>query len=134
MTESGNIPSLAQIQRTNLVLIAVVGLALLVLRSSAASLACVLGGAVVVVNLFILGLLGRALLAAAAGGASSALGAIAIPLKLLLIIGLLYLVFHQSRIDAIGFTFGVLTQMAAVLIETLRIRGRGQSLEGVQEG
>src|SRR6266851_4003716 len=92
------LPSIADIQRTSLILVAITGVALL-LRSPAASLSCALGGAVVIGNLFILSLLGRVLLARASGGASSALGAIAIPLKLLLIVTLVYLVFSQNRID-----------------------------------
>jgi len=131
---SFNVPSLSKIQRTNMILVAVLGTALLVLRSPAASLACVLGGGIVIVNLFLLGLMGRLLLAGAAGGASAALGAIAIPFKLLLIVLLVYLVFTQSRVDPIGFSLGVFSQLVAVLIETALAGRRARGGEATVEG
>jgi hypothetical protein len=117
------LPSIADIQRTSLILVAATGVALL-LRSPAGSLSCAIGGALVIGNLFILSLLGRLLLAGASGGASSALGAIAIPFKLLLIVTLVYLVFTQSRIDPIGFALGVTAQLVAVGVETARASRR----------
>lgn len=113
-------PSVGRIQRTSLVLIALAGLLLFVIDSPAASIGCVIGGLVMVANLFILALLGRFLSAAAAGGTGPGLGAVAIPLKLLLIAGLVYVVLARTGIDAVGFAVGVSTQLVAILLETFR--------------
>ena len=135
MNLSASMPSIAAIQRTNVILIVVVALALGYYASPQAALACILGGAVVVANLFALSLIGRVALAVASGGASSAakFGTLAIPLKLLLVIGLIYLVFTRAHIDGIGFGFGVLTQMTAIIIETGRASLRGRLSGAVGE-
>ena len=57
--------------------------------------------------------------------AAAKLGALAIPLKLFIIVGLVYLVFTRAHIDGMGFGVGVLTQMAAIIIETGRASLRG---------
>jgi len=128
MTLPGNMPTIAAIQRTNAVLIVVTSALLGALYSPAAGLGCVLGGAVVMANLFVLAIIGRLALAVASGGASSAakFGTLAIPLKMFVVIGLIYLVFTHVAIDGLGFGFGVLTQMTAIIIETGRafLRGR----------
>jgi hypothetical protein len=116
-------PSVAGIQRVNIVLVIVSSAALGYFVSANAALGCVIGGAVVIGNLFLLGILGRVALAAAAGnggGTLAKIGMAALPLKLLLLAGLVYLVFTQVHIDALGFGAGVLTQMTAVIIETGR--------------
>jgi hypothetical protein len=88
------------------------------------------GGAVVIANLWILSALGGLLLAASSAGVSGAaakLSALAIPLKLFIIVGVVYLIFTRARIDGMGFGIGVLTQMAAIIIETGRASLRGAS-------
>lgn len=115
-----SVPELGAIQRANVILASLIALAMLIFVSRSAALSCLLGAAVVMGNLFLLSLLGRLLLAGAAGGASSALGAIALPLKLVLVAGLIYLVFYRSGIDGVGFALGVMTQLLAVLVETAR--------------
>jgi hypothetical protein len=123
MMLSGNLPTISAIQRTNAVLIAITSALLGILYSPRAALGCVLGGAVVMANLVALAVIGRLALAVASGGASSAaakFGMLAIPLKLFVVIGLIYLVVTRVHIDALGFGFGVLTQMTAIIIETGR--------------
>jgi len=122
------IPTLAQIQRLNAILLAAAGMLLLLLVSPVASLSCVIGGAFVIANLFVLGCLGQLMLAAASRGGSPALGAIAMPLKLLLVAGLIYLAFARTGIDAFGFGVGVSTQLVAVIIETWRASIRRRRL------
>lgn len=118
---SGRIPTIASIQRTNAILAAVTAAVLAYFLSPASALACLLGGAVVIGNLFILSMLGRFALAAAGGGGTATRFALAaIPLKLLLLTGLVYLVFSSWRIDGLGFGLGVLTQFTAIIIETGR--------------
>jgi len=123
-----NVPAISAIQRTNAVLIALTSALLGALYSPQAALGCILGGAVVMANLFALAIIGRLALAVASGGASSAakLATLAIPLKLFVVIGLIYLVFTRVHIDGLGFGFGVLTQMTAIIIETGRASLRGR--------
>ena len=123
-----NMPTIAAIQRTNVILVAIVTALLAYFVSPQSAVGCILGGAVVIANLFALAILGRVALAVASGGASSAakLGTLAIPLKLFLVIGLIYLVFTRAHIDGLGFGFGVLTQMTAIIIETARAQMHGR--------
>ena len=115
------IPSIPAIQRTNLILVGLTALMLAFLDSVAAGVGCLLGGAVVIANLYLLAVLGRAMLAASGGGAlAHRAGVLAIPLKLLLVVVLVYLVFEHVRVDPLGFGAGVLTQLLAISIETWR--------------
>jgi hypothetical protein len=114
------LPALGAIQRTNVIVACVTALALLWFRSSASAISCLLGASVVIANLFLLAFLARLLLASAVGGAGGALGAVALPLKLIIIAGLVYVVMFRSGIDGVGFALGVFTQLVAVLIETGR--------------
>lgn len=128
MVLSWSIPTIASIQRTNFVLVIATAAILDLFASTQVAIGCLLGGAVVIANLWILSALGGLLLAASSAGVSGAaakLGALAIPLKLFIIIGLVYLVFSRAHIDGMGFGFGVLTQMAAIIIETGRASLRG---------
>ncbi len=125
---SGAMPAISSIQRTNAVLVAVSAAILALFASTHAAIGCVLGGAVVIANLWILSALGSLVLAASGAGISgmaAKLGALAIPLKLLIVVGLVYLVFTRARVDGMGFGVGVLTQMAAIIIETGRASVRG---------
>jgi len=125
---SWSMPTISSIQRTNIILVVVSAAILAWFGSMSVGLGCILGGAVVIANLWILSALGGLILAASGAGISSVaakLGALAIPLKLLIIVGLVYLVFTRVRVDAMGFGVGVLTQMAAVIIETGRASVRG---------
>jgi len=92
------------------------------LRGTLAALSCALAVAIVIGNLYLLAWLGRAVLASAVTGAAGGWGAIALPLKLILIAGLVYLLLRGAHLDALGFAAGVLTQMAAVGFETARWR------------
>lgn len=127
-TSSWSVPAIASIQRTNFVLVVVSASILALFASTSVAVGCLLGGAVVIANLWILAALGGLLLAASGAGISGAaarLGALAIPMKLLIVVGLVYLVFTRARVDGMGFGIGVLTQMAAIIIETGRASLRG---------
>jgi len=124
--EAQAIPTLGEIQRLNAILLAVAGLILLLMVSPATSLSCVVGGGFVIANLFILNWLGQLIVAAAARSAQSPLSMIAIPLKLLLFGGLIYLALAKTGIDGVGFGVGISTQPVAVIVEALRARARAQ--------
>lgn len=123
--EPSRIPSIAAIQRTNALLAVITAGVLGYFVSIPSAIGCLIGGAVVIGNLFLLSALGRfALAAAGQGGASAKLGLAALPLKLLMLAGLVYVVFTRVHIDGLGFGFGVLTQMVAIIIETGRASRR----------
>jgi hypothetical protein len=120
---SWSVPAISSIQRTNVVLVALSATILAVFSTPHSAIGCLLGGAIVVANLWILAALGRMILAASGAGISKGaarLGALAIPMKLFIVVGLVYLVFAHAGVDGMGFAIGVLTQMAAIIIETGR--------------
>jgi hypothetical protein len=120
---SWSVPTISSIQRTNVVLVALSAAILALFSSAQSAIGCLLGGAVVIANLWILAALGRVILGASGAGISKGaarLGALAIPMKLFIVVGLVYLVFSRVGIDGMGFAVGVLTQMAAIIIETGR--------------
>jgi hypothetical protein len=128
-----NIPTIGAIQRTNVILVAVAVLALAWFGSTQAALGCLLGGSVVIANLFLLAAIGRVVISAVTRGSgfASRFGHVAIPLKLTITLGLIYLVFSNVHVDAFGFALGVLTQFAAIIIETGRawLRARSEFAE-----
>ena len=112
----------------NAILVAVTAGLLFFFDSTAAAVGCLLGGAIVIVNLWLLSLIGAAILAAAGAGISGTaakFGVMAIPLKMLIVVGLVFIVFRRTNIDGVGFALGVLTQMTAAIIETGRASLRG---------
>lgn len=121
--ESGRIPTIFAIQRMNLILVAVAAAALAAFVSTGAAIGCLLGGAVVIASMWLNALLAGVVFGAAKAGVSgiaAKLAVLALPLKMLIVVGLAYLFFTQTRIDGLGFGLGVLTQMAAAIIETGR--------------
>ena len=124
-------PTIRSIQLTNLVLVFVASGVLAVFVSNGAAIGCLVGGAVVVANLFLLAVLGRFALAAARNsGGVSRIGLAALPAKVVLVVGLIYVVFARVHIDGLGFALGVLTQVTAIIIETGRTsirKNRNQS-------
>lgn len=114
-------PTIRSIQFTNLVLVFVAAGAMAYFVSTSAAIGCLLGGAVVVANLFLLAAIGRfALAAARESGGVSKVGLAALPAKIALMVGLIYVAFARIHIDGLGFALGVLTQVTAIIIETGR--------------
>lgn len=115
------VPTITAIERTTLVLAAASAVVLLALASRATALGCLVGGVVMTANLAALAVIGRAILGAGrAGGAASRVALVVAPLKLLLLVAVVYLLLTRARIDVGGFMLGVLTQFAAIFIETWR--------------
>jgi hypothetical protein len=115
------VPTIRSIQLTNILLVFVSAGLMAYFVSVAAAIGCLVGGAVVVANMFLLAVLGRfALSAARQSGGVSKLGLVALPLKVALVVGLIYVVFARIHIDGLGFALGVLTQVTAIIIETGR--------------
>jgi ATP synthase I chain len=116
-----NLPTIAGIQRATAILAALIALTLAFTLSSAAAIAALLGAAVMIVNLYMLAILGRFILGIAQHGSSAALGGVLAPLKMVLIIALVYVIIDSGRVNLVGFTIGLLTQLLAVFIETWRV-------------
>ena len=121
------LPTVAGIQRATAIVAVLVALALALGLSSAAALASLLGAAVMMVNLYLLAVLGRLILALGdQGGAGGALGVVLAPFKMLLIIAAVYLIIRSGRVNLPGFGAGLLTQFAAIFIETWRVSARSR--------
>jgi hypothetical protein len=128
-------PTIRSIQLTNVLLVCIAAIAMAGFVSVPAAVGCLLGGAFVIANMFLLAVLGRfALSAARASGGVSRMGLAAMPLKIALMIGLIYVVFARIHIDGLGFALGVLTQVTAIIIETARTSMRKNRVEsGIPE-
>ena len=128
-----NLPTIAGIQCVTAILATLVALTLAITLSSATGVASLLGAAVMMVNLYLLAILGRFILGLAECGGSAALGGVLAPLKMVLIIGVVYLIISSGRVNLTGFAIGLLTQLLAVLIETWRVSVRS-GVAGAQSG
>jgi len=119
------IPTITAIQRTTLILTVLTAATLLEFVSAAAALASIIGAAVMIVNFYLLALVGRFLLASARNnGGPSAAGMLLPPLKLFFVIAIVYMVVDSGRINIPGFLAGILTQFAAIFIEAWRASAR----------
>jgi len=119
------IPSINAIQRTTLLLTACAGTALLVFASSGAALGSIIGAAVIIVNFYLLALIGRFILTSARNHSGpSPAGLLLPPLKLFFFITVVYLVVASGRVNIPGFIAGVLTQLVAIFIESWRASAR----------
>jgi hypothetical protein len=117
-------PTIGGIQLTTAAL-ALVGIgAELMLNSPAAASSFAAGAALMIGNLYVLALGGRALFGLAQGGAAK-LGLLLVPLKLFLFVAATYLLIALMRVELGSFVLGSLCQIAAILIETARAALRG---------
>ena len=117
------VPTIAGIQRATAVLTLICTALMLFLVSTHAAISSAIGGVLMIANLYLLVVIGKAIvgLAAGSGGAVARLGAVIAPLKLLFFMLVVYLVITRMRVDLFGFILGVLTQFAAIFIETVRV-------------
>jgi len=112
------VPTVEAIQRTTVVVALLASAALLIRVSSASAIACILGGALMVANLYALSWIVRTMFALARqAGGPTALGLMAAPLKLLLLAGTAFMIIESGRVNLVGFVAGTLTQFAAIFIE-----------------
>jgi hypothetical protein len=115
------LPTISGIQKaTTLVTLFAVSI-LLAKASPGAAAACALGSALMMVNLSLLSWTVRVVFAVAkkAGGVNT-LGLLVAPLKMLCLVGIVYLVISSGRVNLRGFIIGTLTQIAAIFIEVGR--------------
>ncbi|MBF6560034.1 MAG: hypothetical protein IVW56_07075 [Candidatus Binataceae bacterium] len=118
------VPTIAGIQRTTALLTIIFATLLIAFAARAAALGCVVGGALMVANLFLLTIVGRTLVALAQGGAAGKAGVILAPLKLFFFVAAVYLIMTSVRLNLPGFMLGALTQFLAIFIETWHASSR----------
>jgi hypothetical protein len=122
---TGTVPTIAGIQRAAAVMTAALSLLLFATVSPAAALGCAVGGAVMIVNLFLLTFVGRWIIAVATqSGGANRLGIVAAPLKLLFIVTVVAWLLSRTNLNVPGFVLGVMTQPSAIFIETWRVSAR----------
>ena len=115
------VPTVGAIQRTTIVVAVLAAVLLLIEASPASAVSCILGAALMVANLFALSWIVQTMfvLARQAGGATTA-GLIVAPVKMLLLVGITFLIVESGRVNVMGFVAGTLTQFAAIFIEAGR--------------
>jgi hypothetical protein len=119
------VPSIGGIQRTTGIVAAIATVALAIFGSSAAALSCAIGAVLMIANLFLLTIVGRAIIALAQGGSANAVGIILAPMKLFLFVGVVYILIAYTHLNLAGFMLGVLTQIVAIFVETWHASARG---------
>jgi hypothetical protein len=117
------VPTIAGIQRAAAILTLICATLMLFVVSAHAAISSAIGGGLMIANLYLLVVVGKAIvsLAAGSGGTVAKIGAVIAPLKLLVFMLVTYLVITRLRVDLFGFMLGVLTQFAAIFIETGRV-------------
>ena len=111
-------PTIAGIQRTTAILAGIATAILALVASPAAAFGCAAGAALMIGNLFLLTIVGRAIFALAQGGAGNTVGVILAPIKLFLFVIVVYILMTYTHLNLQGFMIGVLTQIVAIFIET----------------
>jgi hypothetical protein len=115
-------PTIAGIERTTAITGVAAAALLYIFVSPPAALGCVAGSAFMIVNFFLLALVGGGIIAMASGGKGlSALAILLIPLKLAFFLGAAYVIVSLLHVNIPGFVAGVLTLFAAIFIETWRV-------------
>ncbi|MGO9264934.1 MAG: hypothetical protein ACLQBA_08620 [Candidatus Binataceae bacterium] len=129
------VPTIAGIQRVAAILTIIAALTMLAVVSTPAAIGCLAGGTLMIANLYVLTIAGKALVGLAQGGGAARIGVVLAPLKLLLLIGAVYLLVTRMRIDLVGFAIGSLTQLVAIFIETGRVSmGRAAAVRSQDSG
>lgn len=111
-------PTIAGIQRATGILAALATVILAVTVSAAAAISCAVGATLMIANLFLLTVVGRAIIAMVQDGAGSKVGVILAPMKLFLFVGVVYILIAYTHLDLRGFMIGAVTQIVAIFVET----------------
>ncbi len=123
-----SVPTIAGIQRIAAVLTVLITALMLAFVSQQAAISSAIGGVLMIANLYLLVVVGKAIMGMASnGGGAVKIGAIIAPFKLLFFMLVVYLILTRIQVDIFGFMAGVLTQFAAIFIETGRVSMRGSA-------
>jgi hypothetical protein len=120
-----SMPTIGGIQRTTGIVAAIATVMLAIFASSAAALSCVVGATLMIGNLFLLTIVGRAIVALAQDGTGNRAGVILAPMKLFLFVGVVYILIAYTHLNLTGFMIGAMTQILAIFIETWHASARG---------
>jgi hypothetical protein len=115
------VPTIAGIQRVTATLILFGCIVLFAFVSRAVSIGFLVGGLLMIGNLYLLEVVGKVLVGLAQGGSAGKTSAALVPLKLMLFVVVAYLLISRLHVDLPGFGLGILTQFAAIFIETGRV-------------
>jgi len=126
--------TIAGIERRTAIIGILSAATLSIFAAPAIGFACALGSVFMIINFFLLALVGGGILALARGGTAT-LAILLIPLKLAFFIGVSYLIIARLHANVPGFVAGVLTQFAAIFIEVWRASPGAPALEnsGIRE-
>jgi len=125
------VPTIEGIQRTTALVALAAATAILIAAFPGAALGCLLGAGLMMLNLYVLSLIAKLVIAIAQRhGGATLLGLLAAPLKLLLLFAAVYLLIGWGRVNVLGFVAGSLTQLAAIFIEIWRVSARRNLAEG----
>lgn len=112
---------------------AVVSAILYVLVSPMAALSCAVGSAIMVVNFFMLAIVGGGILALARNGhGTSRAGILLAPIKLAFLIVAVIVVVGVFKLNVPAFVAGILTQFVAIFIEVWRTAPRARLGAGAE--
>jgi hypothetical protein len=118
------VPTIGGIQRTTGIVAAIATAMLAICGASAAAVGCAVGAALMIANLFLLTVVGRAMVALAQGGTVNKAGVILAPMKLFLFVGVVYTLIAHTHLNLTGFVLGGLTQLVAIFVETWQASAR----------
>ncbi len=117
------------VERTTAIVGVILAIALYATAGPTIAFGAITGSTFMIVNFFLLAIVGRAMLAMSSeSGGLSWLGILLIPIKLLFFIGVSYLIVRRLEVNLGAFIAGVLTQPAAILIEVWRTAPRVRSI------
>jgi hypothetical protein len=119
------VPTIGGIQRMTGIIAAIATVALAIFVSVTAALSCAVGAALMIANLWLLTIVGRAIIALAQGSAGNKAGVILAPMKLFLFVAVVYILIAYTHMNLMGFMVGGLTQIVAIFIETWHASARG---------
>ena len=127
--------TIAGIERRTAIIGILSAAALSIFAAPAIGFACALGSVFMIINFFLLALVGGGILALARGGTAPILATLLIPLKLAFFIGVSYLIIARLHANVPGFVAGALTQFVAIFIEVWRASPGAPALEnsGIRE-
>lgn len=127
------VPTIGGIQRTTGIVAAIATVMLAIFASSVAALSCVIGAALMIANLLLLTIVGRAIVALARGGTGNKAGVILAPMKLFLFVGVVYILVAYTHLNLTGFMIGAMTQIVAIFLETWHASSRPALTQPVED-
>lgn len=128
-----SMPTIGGIQRTTGIIAGLATVILAIFTSTSAALSCVIGATLMIGNLFLLTIVGRAIVALAQGGGGNKAGVILAPMKLFLFVGVVYILVAYTHLNLMGFMIGAMTQIVAIFVETWHASSRATIVHAAED-